>query len=339
MFQFPILIGDIGGTNARFALIAEPGEDFVMLAKRPTADHTDPSAAISAALKGASVGKPRTALLAVATRVGAPTVHLTNAAWTIDAERIGRDLTIDRVVLMNDYVPVAVALCDPAPGFSKPLGPVLPGGPGARLVLGPGTGLGAAALVPMGERFAVLPTEAGHVEFGACDAEDFPLWPLIERVHGRLTSEAVLSGPGLVRLYRALAMRQGADPPRLTPAEIVCRGLADAGDLASETLKLFARLLGRFAGDLALIFSATGGIFVAGGIAPRMVPALTEGGFRAAFQRKAPFEHLVQTIPTAVIVDPEPGLAGLRRLTAEPSRFIFDIWEWCSREALPLNRR
>lgn len=328
MFQFPILIGDIGGTNARFALITEAGGTYAMLAKRPTADHPDPSAAMAAALRGVSAARPRTALLAVATRVDAPVVHLTNAAWTIDAEGIGRDLDIDRVVLMNDYVPVAMALCDPAPDFSVPLGPVLPGNGGARLVLGPGTGLGAAALVPMGERFAVLPTEAGHVEFGACEAAEFSLWPLLERVHERLTSEAVLSGPGLARLYRALAVRRSFEPLRLAPAEIVRRSLDGDDDLASDTLRLFARLLGRFAGDLALIFSATGGVFVAGGIAPRMIPTLAEGGFRAAFERKAPFEEVVRRVPTAVIVDPEPGLTGLGLLAAEPGRFILDMREW-----------
>jgi len=339
MFQFPVLIGDIGGTNARFALIAEPGGAYVTLGKRPTADHRDPSTAIAAALGGTSAARPRTALLAVATRVGAPVVHLTNAAWTIDAERIGRDLDIDRVVLMNDYVPVAAALSNPAPGFSVPLGVAMPSGGGVRLVLGPGTGLGAAALMPVGERFAVLPTEAGHVEFGACDPEDFPLWPQLERVHARLTSEAVLSGPGLARLYRALAIRCGAEPLRLTPAEIVGRGLAGADDIASATVRQFARLLGRFAGDLALIFSATGGVFVAGGIAPRMIPMLAEGNFRSAFERKAPFEELVRNIPTSVVVDPEPGLIGLRCIAAEPSRFIFDWSEWCRLGAVPLSRR
>lgn len=250
MFQFPVLIGDIGGTNARFALLPEPGAAYRMLAKRPTADHPDPSAAIAAALRD-SPARPRTALLAIATRVGASVVHLTNAAWTIDAERIGRDLAMDRVVLMNDYVPVAVALSDPAPGFSEPLGPVASGDGGARLVLGPGTGLGAAALVPLGDRFAVLPTEAGHVEFGACESEEFTLWPLLERAHGRLTSESVLSGPGLVRLHRALASRGGGGALQLAPAEIVSRGLASQDNLALATLRLFARLLGRFAGDPA----------------------------------------------------------------------------------------
>lgn len=337
MIEFPVLIGDIGGTNARFALIPERGAAYGLLAKRPTAEHPDPSAAIAAALRQAPV-RPRTALLAVATRVSAPVVHLTNAAWTIDAERIGRDLDLDRVVLMNDYVPVAAALADPEPEFSEPLGPAVPGDGGVRLVLGPGTGLGAAALVPAGERLAVLPTEAGHVEFGACEPEEFSLWPSLERAHGRLTSEAVLSGPGLVRLHRALASRCGSDAPPPTPAEIVARGLAGGDDPAAAALRLFARLLGRFAGDLALIFSATGGVFIAGGIAPRMKPVLAEGGFRAAFEHKAPFEHVVRAIPSAVIVDPEPGLTGLRRLATDPDRFLFDVREW-RRPGAPLPDR
>lgn len=328
MLDYPVLISDIGGTNARFSILPAAGAPALFLAKRPTADHADPSSAIAAALQAHTGQRPRTALLAVATRVAAPVVHLTNAAWTIDAQRIGRDFGMDRVVIMNDYVPVAVALANPPPDFSQPLGPMLPGHGGARLVLGPGTGLGAAALVPIGERFAVLSTEAGHVEFGACDTDEFALWPLLERVHDRLTSEAVLSGPGMQRLYRALAQQRGAQAVCATSAEIIAHGAAASDGLAADTLRLFARLLGRFAGDLALILSATGGVFIGGGIAPRMIPSLRHGEFRAAFDRKAPFEDVVRSIPTSVVVDPEPGLTGLAVYAAAPGRFIVDLQEW-----------
>ncbi|CAH1659889.1 glucokinase [Chelatococcus asaccharovorans] len=328
MLDYPVLISDIGGTNARFAILPAAGAPARFLAKRPTADHADPSGAITAALQPYTGERPRTALLAVATRVAAPIVHLTNAAWTIDAERIGRDFGMDRVVIMNDYVPVAVALADPPPGFAQPLGPALPGNGGLRLVLGPGTGLGAAALVPIGARFAVLPTEAGHVEFGACDADEFAFFPLLERVHDRLTSEGVLSGPGMLRLYRALAQQRGTQPVYATSAAIIAHATVASDDLATDTLRLFARLLGRFAGDLALILSATGGVFIGGGIAPRMIPALRHGEFRAAFDRKAPFADVVRGIPTSVIVDPEPGLTGLAAYAAAPGRFITNLQEW-----------
>jgi glucokinase len=257
-------------------------------------------------------------------------VHLTNAAWIIDAERIGRDLGAERVVLMNDYVPVAMALSN----FSIPetltrLGPDLAGDRGTRLVLGPGTGLGAAALVPVGECFTVISTEAGHTEFGACDPEDFDLWPLIERVHGRLTSETILSGPGLMRLYHALAKARGIAPTCVSPAEIVAFGGGAGGrDLAAAALTLFARLLGRFAGDLALVFSASGGVHIAGGIAPRMISILDQGEFRSAFEQKAPFDDVVRQMPTCVVTDPEPGLTGLALFAANPSQFLINTQGW-----------
>jgi glucokinase len=327
--EYPVLIGDIGGTNARFALLSAPTGAPSFFERVKTAEHSDPSAAISAVLRAHASVRPRSALLAVATRVGAPVVHLTNAPWTIDAERIGRDLDIDRVLLVNDFVPIAIGLSvASAPANLAYLGPEIEGQGGTRLVLGPGTGLGAAALLPVGERFAVLPTEAGHVEFGPCELEDFDLWPLLERAHGRLTSEALLSGPGLLRLYRALAKNRAIDPVHLSPADIMAHGLAGDDALAVATLEAFARLLGRFAGDLALILSATGGVYIAGGIAPRMLALLQKGLFRSAFEFKAPFCDFVKQIPTFVVTDPEPGLTGLAAFAADPQRFIIQSQAW-----------
>ena len=167
---------------------------------------------------------------------------------------------------------------------------------GIRVVLGPGTGFGAAALVPVGAQLAILATEAGHVEFGPVSEAELMLWPHLERVGGRMTAEVVLSGPGLLRLAKALSASRGIPCPFAIPNDILSAA-KDGLPLARESLDIFARWLGRFAGDLALTFEASGGIFVAGGIAPRMVDILEDGGFRDAFDRKAPHDAWARTVP------------------------------------------
>lgn len=330
--SYPLLVGDIGGTNARFGLIDRPDGALAVLPKTLTSLHPDPLAAIRATLAAEHWARPRAALLAVASRIDGPVVHLTNAGWTLDAPTLAAALDLDAVRLVNDFVPVAAALAVLGRGEGElvRLGPDLPVSRGARVVLGPGTGLGAAALLPVGARWAIHSTEAGHVDFGPVHADEFALWPLLERFHGRITAEAVLSGPGLLRLYRALAQLRGTPPACATPEQVSAAGL-EAGDaLANEALRLFGRLLGRFAGDLALIFDA-GAVYVAGGIAPKIATILAQGEFRAAFERKAPFGSWMESVPTCLVADPDPALTGLRAIVAEPDRFAFKSAGWTRR--------
>jgi glucokinase len=268
-------------------------------------------------------------MIAVATRVDGPVIRLTNAHWTIDAEAIGRGLALERLTLVNDYTPVAasVTVLDVASGDLAPLGEAQVAGSGIRVVLGPGTGFGAAALVPVGEQLAILATEAGHVEFGPVTDREMALWPHLERVGGRVTAEVVLSGPGLFRLVRALCAHREIACPFSVPNDILSAA-QDRDALACETLDIFASWLGRFAGDLALTFEASGGVFIAGGIAPRMVDILDNGGFRQAFDRKAPHDAWARTVPAFVIVNPAPALHGLAALVTHPGRFIFGSHGW-----------
>ncbi|MFE1600300.1 glucokinase [Methylobacterium sp. ID0610] len=329
MFDYPVLIGDIGGTNARFAVLPRPDADPVAFDHLRTAAYPDPSAAIRAALAQGAAPAPRSAILAIAGRVDGPAVQLTNANWVIAGERIGRDFGLSRCVVVNDYVPVAAgaAALDPAGEdrrILEPIGPALAPGRGSRLVLGPGTGFGAAALVPFGEQLAIVSTEAGHTDFGPSDAEEAALWPAIARIEGRVTVEALLSGPGLSRLYAALG-GAGAEPP-----EITARGLSGEDPVAVETLRLFAKLLGRLCGDLALTFLATGGVYIGGGIAPRILPVLERGDFRRAFAHKPPFADMMAAIPTCVITIADPAFTGLSALAAKPKLFAYDGQVWSS---------
>jgi glucokinase len=327
--SYPLLVGDIGGTNARFGLLNAPQGALKVLPRALTSEHPDPIAAIRATLEAERWARPRSALLAIATRVEAPVVRMTNAGWTVDAPAIAAAFDLDSVRLVNDFVPVAAALSGlgAEPGQLVPLGPELPERPGARVVLGPGTGLGAAALLPAGACWAIHSTEAGHIDFGPVHADEFDLWPFLERAYGRVTAEAVLSGPGLLRIYRALAQLRGLRPACGTPEEVSAHGLAGQDELAAEALNLFGRLLGRFAGDLALVFAASA-VYIGGGIAPKIAATLSQGEFRAAFERKAPFDHWMEAVPTFLIADPDPALTGLRAILADPDRFVFKSAGW-----------
>lgn len=332
MFAFPLLVADIGGTSSRFAVLPKPCATLSRLIVMPTSAHATPSLAICAALDQLGGDKPRSAFLGIAGRVDGPSMRMTNASWTVDAERIGRDLGLSAVTLINDYVPVVAML--PLLDAEDPrdlarIGPVLAPAHGNRVALGPGTGLGTAACISVQGRYWLQPTEAGHMDFGACEAEELALWPLIERVNGRISAETVLSGPGLVRLHHAFAQRAGREAPSRMSADVIAA--ASAGDEAAMgAVRLFLALLGRFAGDMALAFNATGGVFLGSGILPRIVALLDESGFRRAFERKAPFAEALARIPTFVITRKEPAMAGLALIASEPERFAFQAHGWAA---------
>ncbi|GEP01432.1 glucokinase [Methylobacterium haplocladii] len=329
MFEFPVLVGDIGGTNARFGVIAERGAPPRMLSHEPTRGHPDIGTAIRAALEKGGNPEPRSAILAIAGRVDAPSVQLTNADWVIAAARIGADFDLSRVVVVNDYVPVAAGAAGIAPGDLAPIGTATHPGRGARLVLGPGTGFGAAALVPYEDRLAIVSTEAGHTDFGPVDDEDFEIWPGIARLEGRVTVESLLSGPGLARLHAAVKqVRAGGEGSPIDPATVTETGLSGEDPHADAAIRLFAKYLGRVCGDLALTFLATGGVYIGGGIAPRILTVLNDGTFRKTFEHKPPFAAMMQTIPTSVITVHDPALNGLAALASEGDRFIYHGQNW-----------
>ncbi|WP_457107395.1 glucokinase [Methylobacterium sp. P5_C11] len=323
----PALLADIGGTYARFAVLPEPAARPTPIWKVPTADYPGPVAAIRAFLDRPGPVRPRSAWLAVAGRVDKGVTRLTNAPWTFDRGAIGAALGLEAVRLVNDYVPLAGLLPSLAADDPTDLARIGPGvaGTGPRLVLGPGTGLGAAALIPAGERLLIQTTEAGHVGFGPCERDDLP-WDDLMKAAGRLTAETLLSGSGLVRLARAIAAARGVAAGWSRPPEVLDASLVDP--LARETVRRFARLLGRFAGDLALTFSATGGIYLAGGIAPRIVEVLQGGAFGDAFEDKPPFQAAMRAIPRFVILRPEPAIDGLAALLAAEDRFLFPGADW-----------
>ena len=149
--------------------------------------------------------------------------------------------------------------------------------------------------------------EGGHVAFGPELADEFALWPHLEQGTGRISAETILAGGGLVRLYHAICIADGTEPVLNSPQTLTEAALAGSDAAAERTIALYCRMLGRLAGDLALTFMATGGIFIGGGIAPKILPALQSGGFRKAFEDKAPHQAVMATIPTFVITADRPA--------------------------------
>lgn len=324
-FAYPVLVADIGGTNARFALVGDADAPTHLCGKTATAEHPDISSAIRAAVLPEASAKPRTAIIAVAGPVTGDRIPLTNAAWVIEPLKMIADLGLQEVIVLNDFEAQALAL----PGYRgediEQVGSGTIRDASAKFVLGPGTGLGAAAMIYASSTWIPVPGEGGHVEIGPVSEEDFGIWPHLERVGGRLGAEQILSGTGMPRLARGVASFMNAERSFATPSSITMAA-EDNDPVAIKTLEIFARALGRLAGDFALTVLARGGVYLTGGITPRITRFLTDGGFRAAFEAKSPHETLMTRIPTFIVRHPDPALEGLASFARTPASFAVDMY-------------
>lgn len=323
-FAFPVLIADIGGTNARFAVVESASSPFRDLGRTPTADHPDPLAAIRDFALPRAGRRPKTAILALAAAIEGDVIPFTNCPWVVEPKRIVAELGFEEVVAINDFEAQALALPSLAGADLEPIG----GGtmrPGATMaVIGPGTGLGVAVLAHARGLWIPMPGEGGHVTLAPRGTREEAIWHEIERRHGRVSAETIIAGPGLVRLHAAMAALEGRTEPALDAARITAS--AEAGDaLAGEALDIFVAALGRLAGDLALTVLPHGGLFIAGGIPPRILPRLRAGSFRAGFEDKAPFEDLMAGIATNVVVHPLPAFVGLAALARQPETHAVEL--------------
>jgi glucokinase len=313
MAEAEALLADIGGTNARFAL-ASAADGVHPLQTLKVADFPSPAAAIRAALGDRPA--PARAVLAVAAPVHRPPVRLTNAGWTFDRDALARDTGIAHVHLVNDFAAQAWAIGQFRGQDLEQIGggEGLPGA--ARAVLGPGTGLGVAGWLPdTAEAPArVLTGEGGHAALAAEDDRDAALLARLRAdIGGRVSAERVLSGRGLVLLANAIAREDGLAAPPETPARIVEQ--ARAGDGApARAVRQFAAFLGSFAGDLALTMGAWNGVYLTGGISPRIAWALHDGPFRARFEAKGRFRGELEAVPTWLVVRDDPAFLGLATL-------------------------
>jgi glucokinase len=265
--------------------------------------------------------KPRSAVIAIAGPVDGDEIPLTNCPWIVRPKAMLAGLGLSDIVILNDFEAQALAVVALDKEHMEKIGGGAPEPNAGRVVLGPGTGLGVAGLIHACGRWIPVPGEGGHMDIGPRTARDYQVFPHIEPIEGRVSGEQILCGRGLVNAYRAIAKADGVTAKMSSPAEITAAALSRSDPVATEALDLFVTCLGRTAGDLALVFKSQGGVFLTGGIAQKIVPALKTGNFRAAFEDKAPHKELLKSVPVYVITHPLPALAGLAAYARTPALF------------------
>ena len=323
-FAFPVLLADIGGTNARFALLEAPGAAPRDLGWAATRDHADPITAIRAVAFAGLTRLPRSAVMAIAAPIEGDRVAFTNCPWVLEPRRLVADLGFEEVVVLNDFQAQGLALPSLGEADAVRIGGGAERPEAVKLVVGPGTGLGVGLMVPSEGRWIPLPGEGGHVTFAPEGARERAIVDLVGRDVGRVSAEHLLSGAGLVRLHRALRVLDGGEVAAIDPAGVTAAALAGE-PTAHEALTIFATALGRFAGDLALVTLPHGGVHIAGGIPPRVLPFFTDGRFRAAFEDKAPYRAMMAGFSTRLIVHPVPAYVGLAAFASQPEAYAVDL--------------
>jgi glucokinase len=312
------LLADIGGTNARFAL-GDPGSGeicehlTVSVADHPTFTSALQTYLATVARSGDWAALPEDGCLAVACPADRRVITFTNSDWVIDRDDVALSLQLPALHLINDFEAIGYAAAAFADGDWVQIGSgsVRSGLPIG--VLGPGTGLGVCSVMPTAAGPRVIPGEGGHVDFAPVNEEEIGILRLLLTRYRRVSAERLLSGAGLQNIYWALTELRGADLRQASPADISAAALSGEDPVAVETLRVFCAVLGGVAGNLALTLGAGGGIYIAGGIPPRVLPFLERGDFRERFLAKGRFRDYMNDIPTRIVTRDNPGLLGALR--------------------------
>lgn len=315
-----VLVGDVGGTHARFAVV-DVGARRVRAERRldlPADDFATFDAALQAYVAHLGKGaRPSAAAIGVAGPVTHGSVDFTNRDWHASEQGLHK-MGFARALLINDFAATAFSIAALAPEDFRPIGPAIEGMLEEPItVLGAGTGFGVSCLARYRHRAVPMATEGGHIGFAPQGEAEVAALVALERRFGRISVERVLSGPGLENLHAALAEMHGRDSTSpIAAAEIVER--AGRGDwVCSEALDMFCAIFGSVAGDFALAHGARGGVYVAGGIAKRILPFLLRSRFRHRFEDKGRLSHYVQAIPTRLILNDDATFLGAALASVE----------------------
>ena len=309
------LLADIGGTHVRFALTDDglPRDASTLL----TIDFPDVVAAARSYLDSRPV---KTGVFAVNGPVDGDLIHPTNTPWQpFSRQAVAAALGLERLVAINDFVAQALAMprLDAAERILLGGGEPLPGRPIA--VMGPGTGLGVAGLIPGSTGWQPLPSEGGHVSFAPHDEVEAAVFNLLSRRFDHVSNERLLAGPGLVNMASALAELEGRTLGDLEPRDVVERARAGSCPFCVETIRRYPRMLGSAAGDLALTLLARGGVFIAGGVCGRLGSLFDAASFREGFVSKGRFRDFLEPIPTWIVTRTDTGLMGAAALALDSS--------------------
>jgi glucokinase len=310
------LVGDIGATNARFAFVLPEG-GTTAVRNYASSDFGSLHDALEKYLSDeAGSARPTKAALAVASPVLGDEITFTNSAWTFSIETLRSQVGLEKLEVINDLAAQALAVPELGVDDTSQIGAGAPVNGTPIGVLGPGTGLGISALIsgPSGLAPVAVAGEGGHVTMSPATKMESDVLDLMRKRYDHVSAERVLSGPGLVNLYGALCELANVPAASFTPAQIISTRIWDEDPRTRAASFMFCAMLGTIAGNLALTLGARGGIYVSGGIVPRLGSFFAQSEFRSRFEKKGRFHGYLEKIPTFVIVRPLPGLLGAAAL-------------------------
>ncbi|WP_342649582.1 glucokinase [Pseudomonas sp. REB1044] len=304
-----LLVGDIGGTNARFALWRDNGLHAVQVLA--TADYSSPEQAIEAYLheQGIACGGVSDVCLSVAGPVDGDDFRFTNNHWRLNRTAFCNTLQVQRLLLLNDFSAMALGMTRLKPGEFVEVCPGQADQARPALIIGPGTGLGVGTLLNLNKHWMALPGEGGHVDLPVGNAREAAIHQHIQGQIGHVSAETVLSGGGLVRLYQAICALDGAAAQHKTPAQITEAALGGE-PRALAVIEQFSRFLGRVAGNNVLTLGARGGVYIVGGVIPRFVELFLRSGFATSFADKGCMSGYFPGVPVWLVTAEFSGLLG-----------------------------
>jgi glucokinase len=307
------IIADIGGTNIRIALVQSEGDNFYHeIETYKCADYSGLAEVLSLYIaKKGLADCSLSACLAIACPVDDDLISMTNLPWQFSQQQLKSTLGFERLQLINDYTAIAMAI----PLLNDQQKVKVGGGQAVAeksiSVCGPGTGLGVANLVRVADHWHCLSGEGGHVDFAPVGELEIDILKYLNRIKQRVSYEQLLSGYGLEQIHQAVsAIKNHSNSHRLSAQQISERGLSQECELCRLSLSVFCRILGSFAGNLALTCNSLGGVYIAGGIVPRFIEFLKSSAFRERFESKGRLSHITRQTPTYVITESQPGLLG-----------------------------
>src|SRR4051812_43482815 len=314
------LVGDIGATNARFGLVAPGG----------TLLHSNISACDDFATIGAAIGAyletrgdlpiPRVGALAIAAVITGHEIRMTNHPWSFSVRVLRDRLGFEQLVVINDFTAVAMAVPLLAETDRLPVGGGAPCAHRTIAVLGPGTGLGVSGLASAGSEWIALSCEGGHVTMAPASKRENAVLDLMRARFDHVSAERCISGSGLVNLYNSLAALDGVPAAPYTPAQITDPEIGEQDRLCREATEMFCAMLGTVAGNLALSLGAQGGVYIAGGIVPKLGSRFADSAFRERFEAKGRMRPYLGAIPTYVITNRLPAFLGCAAELAKLAR-------------------
>ena len=318
--SFPRLIGDVGGTNARFALQESAGAPASQVRTFACAEHATFAEVIELYLAGISGPRPEQGAVGIANPIVGDQVKMTNHHWAFSIEQVRQQVGLKRLLVINDFTALALSLPGLAAADLRQVGPGAADAGAPVALLGAGTGLGVSGLlfVDGGRRSVPLDGEGGHVSLAPANAREDAVVEILRQRFGHASAERALSGPGLVNLYEALCQVDGLKPRELDPAEVTAEAVRGADAHAVEAVEMFFALMGSVAGNLALTLGARGGVYIGGGIVPRLGDWIDRSAFRERFAAKGRFRAYLERIPTIVVqASTSPALVGAARALDE----------------------